>query len=235
MAPKPQNVVTQSNRLIEASYKLNLEEKRLVIAAISKLDPRREFQETITVTAEEYAQLFGLDINAAYQQIKDAAFRLYDRTIKINWANAEDKPIDDEMRWIWRRALYRPKTGKVEIAFSPSLIPYLSQLKEQFTSYKLVNVRLLRSVYSIRLYEVLTQFHSAGQRCFSLDEFRTIFALHDKYPRYSEIKRWVIDPAIKELTKKSNYVVKFKPEKKGKAVQRLCFSFKEKPQLQMDL
>jgi len=227
--------VVQSNVLVEASYRLNLEEKRIVIAAISKIDPRKDVPEQITITAEEYAKLFDLDINAAYQQLKEAAAKLYTRTIKLNTKDSKNRPVDDEMRWVYRRAIYHSREGKVTLNFSPDLMPYLGQLKEQFTGYKAYNVRALKSTYSIRLYELLTQYLKAGERWITVDKFREMLDLEDKYPRFADLNRWIIEPSIKELNAKSNYEVLFRPEKKGRAVHKLWFFFNEKQQMTMDV
>lgn len=227
--------VVQSNVLVEASYRLNLEEKRVVIAAISKIDPRRDVPDSITITAEEYAKLFDLKIDAAYQQLKEAAAKLYTRTIKLNSKDSKNRPVDDEMRWVYRRAIYHSREGKVTLSFSPDLMPYLGQLKEQFTGYKAHNVRALKSTYSIRLYELLTQYLAAGERWITVDKFREMLDLEDKYPRFADLNRWIIEPSIKELNAKSNYEVLFRPEKKGRAVHKLWFFFNEKQQMAMDI
>jgi plasmid replication initiation protein len=226
--------VTQSNLLIEASYRLNLEEKRIIMAAIAKIDSRKTVPESITITAEEYAELFDLDVNAAYQQLKGAALALYDRTIKLNTKDAKNRPINDEMRWVYRRAVYHSREGKVTIKFSPDLTPYLGQLKEQFTGYKLANLKALKSIYSIRIYELLTQYLLAGERWISVDQFREMLELNDKYPRFADLKRWIIEPAIAELNTKSNYDVRYEVEKSGNKISKLWFYFSEKSQLSMD-
>ena len=223
-------IVAQSNLLVEASYRLNLEEKRIIIAAISKIDSRKDVPASITITAEEYAHIFELDINAAYQQIKDAVIRLYDRTIRLNTKDSKNRIVDDEMRWIYRRAIYHSREGRVTLNFSPDLMPYLGQLKEQYTAYKLVNIKALKSTYSIRLYELLTQYINAGERWITVAQFRDMLDLNDKYPRFADLKRWIIEPAIKELNTKSNYDVLYRTEKQGRTIHTLWFFFNEKAQ-----
>ncbi len=228
---KPKSpTVTQSNILVEASYRLNLEEKRIIIAAISKIDSRKGVPEAITITAEEYAKLFEIDINSAYQQMIDASAKLFDRTIR-NLGGNENK----RTRWIYDEEIYKSGEGKVVIRFSPNLHPYLGMLKEQFTAYRIENVRLLKSSYAIRMFELLTQFSSTGHRYITLDKFRDMLDLNDKYPRFADLKRWVIEPSISEITEKSTYEVSYRTEKKGRKIHKLIFSFTEKEQLSMEL
>lgn len=223
--------VSQSNSLIQASYQLSLEEKRIVIAAISKIDSRKSVPASVTITGEEYAELFDIHVKSAYKQLKAGADSLYGRTIKIN---TPDKSVDDETRWVYRRAIYHTGEGKVTLHFSPTITPYLGELSVRFTSYKLMHVKKLASVHSIRIYELLMQYEATGQRWITLDQFREVLDLKDKYPLYGDFKRWILNPAKKELSAKSNYNVNFQEERKGRKVHKIWFDFVEKPQLSMD-
>ncbi|EKT4485241.1 TPA: replication initiation protein, partial [Pseudomonas aeruginosa] len=50
--------VTKSNSLIAASYRLTLNEHRLVLAAISQIDPRKPLPRPIRVCAHDFAELY---------------------------------------------------------------------------------------------------------------------------------------------------------------------------------
>ena len=221
--------VVQANALIEASYSLNLDEQRIIITAISKIDARGDdLTGSLTISAYEYAELWGLNINAAYQQLKDATERLFER--KITVINAKDSSgiQIDELRWIYRRAVYHEREGKVSLSFSPDLKPYLCNLKEKFTMYHLSDVSGLKKVYSIRLFELLKQYFEVGGRWITVEKFRSILELNEKYKKFAELKRWVIMPAIKELNQKTKYDISFSAEKKGRAVVKIWFDIKLK-------
>src|SRR3546814_13167570 len=79
--PKPLRV-TKSNTLITASYRLTLNEQRLILAAISKLDPRRPMPKKVSVSAVDYSDIYGVQLRHAYEQMKVAADELYERDIK---------------------------------------------------------------------------------------------------------------------------------------------------------
>jgi len=219
-----ENKVTQSNSLIEASYKLSLEEKRLIIVAISKIDSRKTLPPVIEITAAEYASVFGLKIQAGYTQLDDASNKLYERDIKFK----EGKALTRQ-RWI-HRAKYYPGEGRVEISFSPTLYPYISEIKDNFTSYQLTNVKQLKSIYSIRLYELLWKYISEGRRWITITDLRSMFELEDKYEKYADMRKCVIEPALAEINKKTNLDVRFEPEKQGRVVVKLWFYFTEKKQ-----
>lgn len=218
-------LVTQCNRLIESSYQLTLEEKRLIIAAISKIDSRNAVPEAIVINAIEYASMFGINPDAAYRQLIDASARLFEREI-TNLASPDG--VKRRTRWIYDEEVYQPGKGRVVLRFSPNLHPYLGMLRQEFSTYRISNIKTLKSVYSIRLYELLVQHHQFGQRWFDIERFRSIMGLEDKYPRYADLYKWVIKPAINELNSKTDYHVDFSVERTGRRVTRLWFSFYEK-------
>jgi plasmid replication initiation protein len=216
--------VTQTNALVEAGYRLSLEEKRLILSAIAVIDPRGDIFPEITISARDYANLFNLKPSTAYEQLKEASNKLYDRDIRFKDGNKEER-----IRWIYKKAEYHHGHGAVTLSFSPDLYPHLSNLsKGNFTSYTIENVKTLKSIYSIRLFELLMQYRKEGKRFITISDLRNIFDLQDKYQLYSELRRCVIDPAIKELNKKSCLEVTYSPQKRNKTVVTLWFYFEEK-------
>ncbi len=92
-------------------------------------------------------------------------------------------------------------------------------------SYNLRQVSSLRSVYSIRLYEMLCQYRSVGTLVIGVDEFRERLDLGDKYQRFTHLKSRVIVPAVEELRAKSNLDVTWRQEKLGRKVEKVVFDF----------
>ncbi|MFU0603259.1 replication initiation protein, partial [Klebsiella pneumoniae] len=161
-------------------------------------------------------------------KLKEAIDRLWDRSVIIK--NEEKR---EEFRWVQYRAQYLKGEAKVEITFSDAIMPYLTQLKGQFTRVVVKNVSSLSSTYSIRIYELLQQFRSTGDRTISLDDFRSILELEDKYSDFKILNRDLIKPAIAELNEKSDLAVTVETVKKGRTVVALRFRFKEDKQIKM--
>lgn len=228
---------------MQASYRLTLNEQRLILACISQLDGRKPLprDNMFTVTAQEFSESFNVSLDKAYEHLKESAENLFDRKIKsiqkLKSAPLSDPDADDQ-RWVYRAKYYKG-LGKVMLGFSPSVVPYLTKLCGEFTSYQLKRVANLRSVHSIRLFEMLLSCKKdedgKGVLNISLEDFKERLVLSDKYPRFFDLKRGVIDRAIKELEAKSNLEVILKAKKTGRIVDRLSFSFTNKSQLPLDL
>ena len=76
-------LVTKANAIVEASYRLTLQEQRLVLFCVAQVDSRRSLEEqrTFTVEAMPFRETFGLSAEKVYEELKDAAVRLFERKI----------------------------------------------------------------------------------------------------------------------------------------------------------
>jgi len=228
-------VAYKSNALIEASYKLTLQEQRFLLVCISRIKsgvdaPPPEAQKTMIITAAELHAAFpDMGRQHAEAKLKEAVDRLWDRSIIIR-----DESRREEFRWVQYRAQYFKGEAKVEITFSDAIMPYLTQLRGQFTRVVVKNVSSLSSTYSIRIYEMLQQFRSTGDRTIAINDFRSMLDLEEKYSDFKILNRDLIKPAVAELNLKSNLSVSFETIKHGRKVVALRFRFKEDKQIKIE-
>ncbi len=221
--------MTKANSLIEASYTLTLNEQRLILACTAKIDSLKPLRNDnyFDLLADDFCDLFGVDPKNVYKQLEEAANKLYERDIR-----KIDGQKKKRMRWVYS-AEYFPGEGKIRLGFSPEIIPYLTLLHRQFTSYPLEDIAGLQSTYHYRLYEMLMRFQDTKLLVMSVEEFRARIVLEDKYARFSNLKARVIEPAVKEISQKTPIEVTWRAIKKGNSVKNLEFKFKEKPQLSL--
>jgi|CXWL01.1.fsa_nt_gi plasmid replication initiation protein len=212
--------VTKHNDLVEASYKLTLDEQRLILICIARINPFEPLPEgnRFEVTVEEFCGLFGVDPRSAYDQMKEAADRLAERWIIVNGNK------NHRIRWL-DETKYIHGEGRVVIGFSPKVTPYLSALSKNFTEYKLGQVAGFKSAHSIRLYELLIRFDDSGLRLISLDQFKDRLDIADQYPQFSKLKQRVIDPAVDEINEKSDLKVGWRAIRKKRVVHMLEFKY----------
>ena len=225
-----QLTVVKSNKVIEASYLLSLSEQRVLLSCIAQIDSMTDLTEQykFEVSAAEIVDLVGLDsFSNAYRDLKKAAEKLYDRSVTIEDPDINNLKITQrKTRWI-SSIDYIPGEGKLVLSFSSGIIPYISKLSKEFTRYKLRHVTRFESVYSIRLYELLIQWISAGEREIEVEWLKKQFQVGNKYSRLGDLKRRVIDPAIAEINKHSNLWVKYGQIKLGRTVTHFHFQFGE--------
>ena len=221
----PNLVVTKSNHLIEANYKLSLNEQRLVLSAVSQVDGRKPIDKDndFTITANEFSEIFKIPLKQAYEALDDAASRLYERDIKTHDSSAK---TTERFRWV-DYVKYWHGEAKVTLSFSRRVIPYLTLLHQQFTSYELKQISQMKSAYSIRLYELLVQFMKTGERSITLEKLRELFELKKQYPRFFDLKRYILIPSIKDINETTDIRVEWDVVKKGTSISGLIFVFEK--------
>ena len=231
--------VTKSNELIRASYKLTVNEQRLILVCIAQLDPRKPIPKTrdgdikpIRVTVSDFADTYNIsERSTAYTALQEATDRLYERDIKTY-----DQTGKRYGRFRWVQAVdYHQGQGYVELTFTQRVAPYVTLLHRQFTSYMLKQVAQVNSIYAMRIFELLMQFKNTGMVVLGLDEFKLLLELTDKYDRFSNLKARVIEPAIRELTSKANLEISWEPIRQNRRVVSLRFKFKENPQIPLPI
>lgn len=231
-APLKEQSVNMSNSLIRAAHGLSLAEKRVVSACLAKMDSIRldNGRYKFKLTANEFAETFNVSLDTAYEQLMDTGKKLMKRTARF----VEDTPRGKKERlWVWVSGVtYHHGEGWVELGFSHEMTPHLALLRKEFTSYKLKHASALRSVYSWRLMELMMQFKSTGLLRIDVEAFcHAMEAPESARNNFGELRRRIIEPAVKELTLKDNLLIAWEGTKRGgRKVIGLEFRFKVNPQ-----
>ena len=102
--------------------------------------------------------------------------------------------------------------------------------EQYFTSYHLRKTSEFKSVYAVRLYELLIQWKSVGKTpIFELNKFRSQLGIGvNEYTRMEAFKRRVLDIATDQINEYSDITVKYEQHKKGRSISGFSFSFKQK-------
>lgn len=220
--------VVKSNELIQkARYNLTVQQQKLILFAISKIQPEDDIRKVYELSIEEVCSVLGLEIDAGgtyYKRIKDDLIKLTSRL----WVQFPDR--EATVSWIGDAEII-PLSGTVYIRFHEKMQPFLFDLKAHYTQYQLYEVLTLKGKYSIRLYELLRSYvyqremrnKEKQEIDFSVDELRSLLCC-ESYKKWAEFDRCVIRKAIDEINQYSDiFKIKYGTVKKGKAVTRVYF------------
>lgn len=215
-------VVVKANSLIEASYRLSIDEIRILALTIGTMNPKSN-QKIFDFTVADFVREFPeINMDNAYKQIQLAIKRIYERSIKT-----EDKERVTEFRWVSSRTYFKQE-GRFRIAMTEEVMPYLTQLKGQFTQYQLKNIAYFNSIHSIRIYELITQYRSVGNREIVIDDLKKWLQVEENYSRWNNFKARVLEPAIAEINEKSDLFVEVEQVKRGRSIYALRFIINQK-------
>jgi Protein involved in initiation of plasmid replication len=240
--------VSCSNALARAAQGLTLIEKRVVSCCIAQINSKEEYNPDTyiasTLSAQTYADQFDLDIDTAYLELKKAAGNLLKRTLtffELVHISGRKKPATARVHSNWvQHAKYVDKFGYIEILWTKAVGAELKGLKGRFTSYRLRNATALRSIYSWRLLELFESYKGAKYKTssgrnwceLSVDDFATLMNATEKQRKnFNNIRRRMIEPAVKDLIEKDGWLVEWTPLKYGgRKISGIRFEFIRDPQ-----
>lgn len=237
--------VSMSNRLARSAQGLSLSEKRIIALALANEDSKStsRLAEASTergwktkIRALDYAEAFSVDANTAYDQLKAAADRLFERQVTYEDKTSRGKPRTNKFRWV-SLAQYAVGDGIIELNFTPEIAPHLLGLRSHFTSYKLKHAASFESIYAWRLFEVLESWRSTGFYTCSIEDFwETMEAPPSCRKDFKSLRLRVIEPSVKAIQEHAGLKIEWTPIRSGaRRVTSLEFRFGKDPQGRLDL
>lgn len=226
------NLVSQHNHLVTASYQLTLTEKKLLLACISKINSFESISSETPFSFDmvEASELFGFDMSnggvvAAFQK---AALGLMSKIV-IN------KDVENwEATTFAHGATYNHDKKTMSILFSSRIIPYLSDLQTAFTTYRLLHIGKLNSQHAVRLYELLVMYLGInyGKPCskkIEVEEFKRLMNCVGLYENtFSMFRAKVIEVAVDQINAETDINVKVGYSKTKRFYTHISLDFSTK-------
>jgi plasmid replication initiation protein len=213
--------VVQSNKLVEAHYRLNLQEKRFILWLISKINQDDTELKRYEISVKDFADMMGFNVDTQYKELEKVTEGLLTKVIKI-----KNEGVLEQLNWL---CYARWEKGFCSVEFHPALKPYLLQLKEQFTQIGFADLLGLSSSYSVRLLELLAQYENIGNRTTTISDIRSWCGINEEeYKLYGHFKSRVINPAKKEINEKTGYTVDYTESKRSRKVDKIHWTIDKK-------
>ncbi len=125
------------------------------------------------------------------------------------------------------------KTGAVTIRYSIPEEVRLSMIKKNgsFAKINTVIVKGLRSKHSVTLYELVQDYQKVEIPEMTIENFRKIFGVENKYSLMTDLKKRVLDVAVTELNDNENidFLLSYELKKTGPKYTHIKFHVKPKP------
>lgn len=232
------SLVVQSNDLIKACYNLNLIEKKMLLGAIAKVNPFEKLCSTkpIKFSTDEAARALGLTPNSGtFRHYQKACRGLMSKQFTV--LDKENKVVGE---WVFcQGAKFYHDDKQIEIFFSEGIIPYLSQLKNNFTRYRLLHIGRFSSDAAIRIYEMFAEVMFTKNDDFEdedtiytheiiLSDFRKMLLLEGKYDSFSALRSYVIEPALRQINNSTDIAAEVKYKKRGRSYFSMAFTLYRK-------
>lgn len=228
---KREMYVVKSNELIQHSrYSLTLQQQRIVLFAISKIRPMDTIYTEYEFSIVELCRVCGLNIDDGggyyYSAIKEDLLKLTNR----EWGLLPDGS-EKTISWIGDVEM-RPQDATVKIRFNPNMEPFLFDLKQRYTQYRLETALSFKSTYTIRLYELLRSFTTQRNLEEGLPKIKTLTIEEvrkrldvEGYPAWYDFDRYVLRKAVAEInTCAEDMNIQYIANRNGRKMESITFT-----------
>lgn len=228
-------LVKKSNQLIESRYKFDVWETRVFLSVLSHIRREDEDFKTYRIWYRDVIKTFGLTSGQSYGLLRDAARSLMRKVFNVA---SDESGFQRETEYHIIRSVSFLSEGEkgrgveaqeyIDITFDPQMKPMLLQLQRNFTAYDLRNVVKL-GAYPVRIYELLKQYESIGERTLGFEEMKRMFELTEEYPLFGNFFQKVIAPSVKDVNLHTDLTVtNLEKIKEGRKVVAVRFVFQRK-------
>ncbi|WP_026632626.1 replication initiation protein [Dyadobacter alkalitolerans] len=223
--------VRQHNAITSARHELTAAQLDLYFMVLSKLKSGDQLGTKYRINVSEIFQLTGRNWN--YVQLRDATEGLIGKVFEIE---ENDGLLQVALM---SSAKYLKGQGTIEISIAAELLPYLVDLKNNFTSFQLYCVLSMSSKYAKWLYVQFSRWKDIGYLSIDVEDLRYRLHLKDpegkqpeQYKQWGQFKDNVIEPAMRQINLSSDLRVSYSTEKSGKTITKINFLIKSVAQFQ---
>ncbi len=239
--------IVEHNDLITSVAKMDKTPLKIFELAVSCIDTENLPKDnTIYLSKAELFTFFKVDDNGKHTRFKEAISKMQEQAF-FEVREEAGKGFK------FRRILPIPTVewtdydDKVMIRFNQDIMPYLIELKQNFTQYALSDLIDLNSKYSIILYKWLSMSYNqyehysakGGRRAdqveayrnpsISMQELRTITDTTTKYERFTKFETRVLREPLEEINTHTHFNVTYEKVKKGRSIDSIVFHITKKP------
>lgn len=247
LLPLKHKKVVEHNDLITSVAKMDKVPLKIFELAVSHIDVKNPPKDNIIIISKKSLfAFFKVSDNDKHHRFKEAIERMQKQAyfvIKQEDANQgayfESIVPIPYVRW-------NDYNDNVTIEFNHRIMPYLIDLKNNFTQYAILDVMNLNSKYSVILYKWLSmnynqfdhykdgnyrtkaQLESYQNPLITMTDLRHMTNTEKLYLDFRNFEKRVLKQAIQEISKETHFYVSYEKIKKERSVSAIKFFIKKK-------
>ena len=239
--------VVEHNSLITSIAKMDktpLKMFELAVSCINTEEPPKD--NIIYLSKAELFTFFKVDDSNKHTRFKQA-IELMQKQAFFQIKEVKDKGYEMTSIVPIPTVKWNSYNDDVMIRFNQDIMPYLIELKQNFTKYALSEIMELNSKYSIILYKWLSMNYNqyehysnkGGRRAeqvenyrnpsISVKELRTITDTVNAYKEFWNFENRVLKKPLEEINAHTSFNVTYEKVKKGRSIDSIVFHIEKKP------
>jgi len=184
------------------------------------------------ITVAELVRILEVDKSRIYKEAIEITKEIMQQVIMIGDPNHKSKSWT-MFNWV-NICRYDDEKKEIRIKLHDELKPYLLALSKNYLHYEYSEIIYMKSVYGIRIYELIRGQAGYENKQLSTQSFfiemkisaiRMACGLGTKYKQLGQLKERVLDTAIEQINANSNWrITDYKNGKKrGRTIQTIIF------------
>lgn len=211
--------VVQLNKFIKGDVSpFTVNDLKIFKLIISKVDSKDSlFQDFYEITTDEIKHL-NINEKHLYSETKKSLKRLANIYITF-----EEESGFREVGLIRNDFRFEKYSKKILINFNDDMSEYLINLKKNFFMYDLIDIVNFKFKHTLKFYEYLKSTNLNVLKL-KTDTIKEILGLQNRYSRYTNFKKDVLEVIVDEINTCSNTLfLKFSEEKIGAKIEYIIF------------
>ncbi|NRC65444.1 RepB family plasmid replication initiator protein [Enterococcus faecalis] len=240
--------VVQHNDLITSVAKMDKTPLKFFELAVACLDTEHiPDDKTVYVSKELLFSFFDVKSENKHTRFKEAILKVHEQAIfSMREMNERKGKYEYQVISPLEKTSWNDYEDMVSFKFTESILPYLIELKENFTQYLLSDIAQLNSKYSIILYKWLSMhynqydYYSAkgGRReeqveayrhpSISMQELRAMTNTEKELERFFDFEKRILKVAEREINQFTTLTMSYEKIKKGRSIDSIVFHITKK-------
>lgn len=239
-------IVSEHNDLIRSTANMTSLSLKLFEIAVSAMDSReKQPSHEVRINKEQIYNALGIKGTSKNQQLSKALNTLR-KSSNFEITTEQNGEIHDIGITPVYYADNNYSSDYAVIRFAPEILPFITDLKKNFTQYQLNDILHLKNKYAVSMYRWFTMnyrqyeyYANSGKRRedqiekyanpeITLEELRKLTGTEKKYSAFYDVRRYIIDPICNEITKHTKYNITYDRIKSGRKVVAIKFHISKK-------
>lgn len=231
--------IRMSNALVEARYEYSEIQLDILFYAMACLKKDKDGKAVLNYELDvaELENLRQKKIDTS--RLQEIIEGMGNKPLSVRTPDMTD-PEDFYSVWLFQGAKYLKGKKVLKVRLSDLIVPYLFDLSKSFTSIQLQSILLMTSKYAKRIYQICAQWKNSRNgesKIFKIDEFKEMIGIgENEYRQIGELKRYVLQIAVKQINLYSDLKIDYEFIKKGRSFVQIKFSIEDQkaPQIPVD-
>lgn len=215
-----EGILNKHSLAVHSSAELSLLERKITNALLFNAFNNSETAEEYRIRVSNLLNLIGIktrNYTQIYLAIRNIA------TTLIEWGILKTDSFKGDLTGITFLEMYRVCNGLITYRL-PKELKNLLYNPNQYAKIRMSSVAAMTSSYGVALYENCASYSGWGDTGWiNINHFRKLMGVAEKYPIYRDFKRRVVQSAVSDVNKNSEFSLELLEKKEGRNTAKIKF------------